>query len=189
MAESLRLFLVEDNEEVAFLTCKHLERAGHQVTSCRTGADALIVLGHTAFDLVLLDYILPDMKGLELMQTLTKEGISTPILMLTGYGNEKVATQALQAGALDYVVKDEALTFLAELPKRVQEAVTRHRLQQSNQLLIAALESARDGICIADLAGTILHVNKALEKMSGYGRQELIGQNPRLFKSGTHPAE
>jgi two-component system cell cycle sensor histidine kinase/response regulator CckA len=189
MAESLRLFLVEDQEEVAFLTCKHLERAGHQVTPCRTGADALIVLGHSTFDLVLLDNRLPDMKGLELLQVLSKENINTPILLMTAFGNEKVATQALQAGALDYVVKDEALTFLAELPKRVEEAVTRHRLQQSNQLLIAALESARDGICIADLQGTILHVNKALEKMSGYGRQELIGQNPRLFKSGTHPEE
>jgi PAS domain S-box-containing protein len=189
MAESLRLFLVEDQEEVAFLTSKHLERAGHHVTPCRTGADALIVLGHSTFDLVLLDNRLPDMKGLELLQVLSKENINTPILLMTAFGNEKVATQALQAGALDYVVKDEALTFLAELPKRVQEAVTRHRLQQSNQLLIAAIESARDGICIADLQGTILHVNKALEKMSGYGRQELIGQNPRLFKSGTHPAE
>jgi PAS domain S-box-containing protein len=186
MAEPLRLFLVEDEEEVAFLTRLHLERAGHHVTSCRTGTDALIVLGHSTFDLVVLDNELPDMKGVDLLRTLSREGIGTPVLMMTGYGTEKVATQALQAGALDYVVK-EGLTFLAELPKRVQEAVTRHRLQQSNQLLIAALESARDGVCITDLDGHILHVNNALEQMTGYGRQELTGKTPRLFKSGLHP--
>ena len=46
--EPLRLFLVEDEEEVAFLTRLHLERAGYDVTVCRTGADALIVLGTTS---------------------------------------------------------------------------------------------------------------------------------------------
>jgi PAS domain S-box-containing protein len=186
MTEPFRLFLVEDDEEVAFLTRLHLERAGYQVTACRTAADAFIVLSHNPYHLVLLDDRLPDMRGLEFLQTLAREGIRTPVLMMTACGNEKVATQALQAGALDYVVKDEACAFLAELPKRVQESVTRHRLQQSNQLLIAGLESARDGICITDLQGTMLHVNKALETMTGFGRQELVGHNPRLFKSGAH---
>src|SRR5438270_2306500 len=186
--EPLRLFLVEDEEEVAFLTRLHLERAGYEVTVCRTGADALIVLGHNPYHLVLLDNKLPDMNGLELIQTLAREGITTPVVLMTAYGDQKLAAQALRDGALDYLVKD-GVSFLAELPKRIQEAITRHRLQQSNQLLIAALESAKDGICITDLQGTMLHVNQALETMTGYNRQELIGQNPRLLKSATHGPE
>ena len=71
----------------------------------------------------------------------------------------------------------------------MHESITRYRLQQSNNLLIAALESARDGIMITDLQGTIQHVNQALEKMFGYDRQELIGQNPRIFRSGVHAHE
>ena len=59
----MQLFLVEDNDDIAFVTRLCLERAGHQVTVCHTGADALIVLGHSTYDLVLLDYILPDMKA------------------------------------------------------------------------------------------------------------------------------
>ncbi len=58
-----------------------------------------------------------------------------------------------------------------------------------NRLLIQALESARDGAVITDLQGTILNVNLALERMTGYSRQELLGQTPRLFKSGAHPPE
>jgi PAS domain S-box-containing protein len=188
MTEPLRLFLVEDDEEVAFLMRLHLERAGYAVTVCRTGTDALIVLGNSVFHLVLLDNNLPDMKGLELIQTLGREGNTTPVVLMTGYGDEKLATQAMQAGALDYIAKGDGVAFLAELPKRIQEALTRHRLQQSNRLLIAALESARDGICITDLQGTMLHVNKALESMTGYDRQELVGQNTRLFRSGQHGA-
>ncbi|HZT82398.1 MAG TPA: response regulator [Gemmataceae bacterium] len=187
MTEALRLFVIEDDDDVALLIRKGLERAGHHVTRCRTAADALIVLGHSSFDLILLDQRLPDMCGVELLHALAREGISAPALMVTAYGDEKLVAEVLKAGALDYVVKDPALTFLTELPKRVVESVTRYRLEQNNRLLAAALESARDGVMITDLAGTIQHVNHALERMTGYSRRELIGQNPRLFKSGLHP--
>jgi PAS domain S-box-containing protein len=188
VSESLRLFLVEDNDDIALLVRKTLERAGHQVTRCRTAADALTVLGHQAFDLVLLDQRLPDMLGIDLLHALQREGIAAPTLMVTGHGDEHLASQVLRAGALDYLVKDHDLLFLTELPKRVQESVLRHRLQTTNGLLIEALESARDGILITDLQGTIQHVNRALEGMTGYTRQELLGQEPsRLFSEAARP--
>ena len=189
MKDSLQLFLIENDDALASLVRKGLERAGHAVTRCRTAADALIVLGHGTYDLVLLGDRLPDMAGLDLLRTLAREGISVPCIVFTEAGQEQWGARALWAGALDYVVRDPAYTFLAELPKRVSEAVIRYRLQQNNRLLVAALESARDGIMITDLQGVILHVNQALEKMTGYSRQELIGQNPRLLKSGVHPVE
>ncbi len=189
MSEALQLFLVEDDDDFSYLMRKGLERAGHQVTVCHSGADALIVLSHSSFNLVLLDQKLPDMSGLDLLEAMHREGIATPVLMVTGYGDEHLAAQVLRAGALDYIVKDRALTFLADLPKRVHESITRFRLQQTNNLLIAALESARDGVMITDLQGTIQHVNHALERMFGYDRQELLGQNPRLFKSNVHTSE
>ena len=93
-----------------------------------------------------------------------------PTLMVTAFGDEQLATRALHAGALDYVVKDPALAFLAELPKRVGESVTRHSLKQLNRLLSAALESARDGVMITDRGHVIQHVNRALEEMTGFTR-------------------
>src|SRR3712207_6241642 len=99
MSEALRLFLVEDNEDHAFLIRKTLERAGHEVTACRTAADALIVLSHNTFNLVILDHHLTDMSGLDLLQTLQREGIATPVLYITGYGSEHLATKILQLGA------------------------------------------------------------------------------------------
>src|SRR4051812_10460999 len=102
MAESLRLFLIEDNDEMALVIRRHLERAGHRVTCCHTAADALIVLGQSAFDLVLLDHNLPDMSGLDLLVRLAREGIAVPVLVVTAYGDEDLVTRALRAGALDY---------------------------------------------------------------------------------------
>src|SRR5207245_10052124 len=55
-----------------------------------------------------------------------------------------------------------------------------------NRLLQQALESARDGILITDLQGTIVHVNLALEALTGYSRPELLGKNVRLLKSNLH---
>ncbi len=184
MSESLRLFLVEDNDDIAFVTRLCLERAGHQVTVCHNGTDALLVLSHASFDLVVLDYFLPDLKGSELLLRLRQDGNRTPILMLTAYGDQQLAAQVLREGALDYVVRDASSAYLNELPKRVAEATTRHRLQQANNLLIAALESARDGVILTDLQGVILHTNSALEGLFGYARNELIGQNAAsVFRS------
>jgi PAS domain S-box-containing protein len=189
MMSSLRLFLIEDEDPVALMIRRELERAEHHVTRCRTAADALIVLGQNTFDLVLLDQRLPDMTGLDLLHTLTRDGIAAPVLMITAFGDANLAARVMRAGALDYVVKDHKMSFLQELPKRVQESVTRYQLEQMNNLLIEALESARDGIMITDLEGTILKVNQALVNMTGYERQELVGQKPWPEKSNVHPPE
>jgi PAS domain S-box-containing protein len=189
MTEMLRLFLIEDQDEHSLLIRRSLERSGHHVECCRTGADALIVLTHKPFDLVILDQRLEDITGVELLRRLGSEGVVVPVLMVTAYGDEKLAAQVLLAGALDYIAKDPGLIFLTELPKRVVESVTRHRLEHLNGLLIQALESARDGIMITDLNGTMLKVNQALVELTGYSRAELVGQNPRLFKSTVQAPE
>ena len=88
--ESLNLFVVEDDDDIALLMRKSLERAGHQVTRCRTGADALIVLGHTTFDLVLLDQKLPDMAGAGPAASAGREGIAVPV----ADGHRRTATSS-----------------------------------------------------------------------------------------------
>jgi signal transduction histidine kinase/CheY-like chemotaxis protein len=186
MAETLDLFLVEDEDDVAFHMRRLLERAGHRVTVCRSGADALIVLTNRQFDLVLVDYRLdldPQMNGLDLLHALHREGISTPVLMVTAQGSEEFAADVLRAGALDYVTKTHK--GLAELPKRVDESVTRHRLLQSNRLLIAAQESARDGIFVTNLQGEVLHINGALERMFGFDRDELKRDGAAILRPMT----
>jgi PAS domain S-box-containing protein len=189
MDETFRLFLVEDDDDVAFLMRKSLERAGHSVQVCHNGTDSLLVLRNQSFHLVLLDQRLPDMLGLDMLNAMIADGIGIPVLLVTGLGDEDLAAKAFRAGAIDYVVKDRALGFLAELPKRVHEAITRHRLSQTNRLLVHALDSARDGVMITDAEGRIERVNDAFVRMYGYTRAELVGQTPRLLKSDVQPRE
>jgi PAS domain S-box-containing protein len=189
MAESLNLLLIEDNDDSAFLIQKSLERAQHRVTRCRTAAGALIVMQQQSFDLIILDQELPDMFGLDLLRQFERDGGGQPIIMVTGEGNEALAAEVLRLGALDYLVKDERMGFLVELPKRVLESVTRYRLERANGLLVQALESAGDGIMIVDRQGTIRTVNRALLALTGYERDELIGQAPQLLLGDSHSVE
>jgi PAS domain S-box-containing protein len=190
MTEKLDLFLIEDDDDVALLMQRCLERTGHEVKRCRTAAGAIIVLAQSRFDLVLLDRGLPDMEnGEDLLEHMARENIHVPVLMVTGRGDEQLAARVLRGGVLDYIVKDSALTWLIDLPKRVSACVNRYRLEQTNRLLIQALESAGDGIMITDLRGVIRHVNQALLDLTGYARAELLGGKPSLLKSGAHPPE
>lgn len=72
----------------------------------------------------------------------------------------------------------------------VLEDITERKLSEENNARLAtAVEQAAEVVIITDLSGTILYVNPAFEKTTGYTRQEAIGQNPRLLKSGKHDAE
>ncbi len=64
----------------------------------------------------------------------------------------------------------------------------RHRAEEERLRLVTAMEQAAEAVVITDVAGTIFYVNPAFEKITGYARQEVLGKNPRLFKSGKHDA-
>ena len=125
MAQSLRLLLVEDDEEMALLMQRRLERAGHQVTRCARADDALQVLAVSTFDLISLDMSLPGGDGLQLLQSLRRAGINTPVIMVTVSDDERLIAEVIRAGALDYVVQDLGLEFLKDLPERISKAVLR----------------------------------------------------------------
>src|SRR5262249_44824374 len=121
MAEPLTLLLIEDDPDCALLMRRVLERAGHHVTVCGSAEAALAVLRDRNFDLITLDQWLPGVKGLELLRMLNREGSVPPTIMVAPLSDEYLPAQALSAGALDFIVIDPGLTFLAELPEQVSQ--------------------------------------------------------------------
>lgn len=102
-----RVLVVEDESAIAELISLNLRHAGYEVTVVGDSARALAEVDRVLPDLILLDWMLPGMSGLELARRLRKEELSReiPIIMLTARGEEMDRVNGLEAGVDDYVVK------------------------------------------------------------------------------------
>ena len=113
----VKVLLVEDDAKVARFVTRVLSEEGFVVDRCISGTDAVTQGESGVYDLVILDWMLPEMDGLSVCRELRKRGVLTPILMLTARGETSERVLGLEAGADDYVVK----------PFEVEELVARMR--------------------------------------------------------------
>ena len=100
-----RILVVEDEPGIAFALKADLETEGYAVTVATTGNDALRLAQPDAFDLILLDIMLPGKDGFEVCRGLRRAGLATPIVLLTAKAQEAEKVMGLELGADDYVTK------------------------------------------------------------------------------------
>ena len=143
-ALSTKLLLVDDDVKLCRLVRDYLEPMGYSVTVAHTGPDGLEMAVGTEFDAVILDVMLPAINGLDVCKSVRKEGINTPILMLTALGTLDDKVSGLQAGADDYLVKP---FHFKELIARIQALTRRQQINTpavSNTLQVADLQLDRN---------------------------------------------
>ena len=141
------ILIVDDSETDRFTYRRYLEasnRYGCQVWECESAESALDFCEHTRPNLILLDYLLPDLDGLQFLQELAERVAIVPqIIMLTGQGNELVAVEAMKHGVKDYLIKGQ-LTPL-KLVTAITNALSEQKLQaqidrqQQQQQLLARI--------------------------------------------------
>ncbi len=100
-----RILIVEDDPETREFIAKGLTEAGFTLESTGSGRDGLYLATSGAFDLIILDRMLPEMDGLSIVKSLRAAGFSTPVLMLTAMSAVDERVRGLRAGADDYLVK------------------------------------------------------------------------------------
>ncbi len=146
---ALKILVIEDNKDHAFLTLKMLEKSfpASRIEIAETAIQAFQKVTDTSFDIVLSDYNLPDQDGLSILKNFKERGYDIPFVIMTGAGDEKLAVEAMQAGAYNYLVKDEV--YLNTLPRVIQDAMAKHdhkkerdRLQNEIREKNIALERA-----------------------------------------------
>lgn len=157
-----RILVVDDDPTDAALIVEHLARSAPHITVEIAGdpGSALLRLGpETGFDLLICDYLLPGMNGLEFMAEARRSGVHVPFILVTGMGNEDVVVSALKLGASDYLLKHGR--HYAELALRIELAIDRHRLQLANDR--AAAELAERQRALAALRESEQQLNLALD--------------------------
>src|SRR6266446_4170187 len=133
----LRILVVEDEAKVAQALREGLERAKYEVVVAPTGEEGFFLVNAEQFDLVILDLMLPGRDGLQVLSTLRKRGLQTPVLILTARDAIEDRVEGLDKGADDYLVKPFAFP---ELLARVRALLRRGRIEQAAQLGLADLE-------------------------------------------------
>jgi two-component system copper resistance phosphate regulon response regulator CusR len=150
----MRILVVEDEKRIADFLCRGLEGAGYAVDAAPTGAIALDHIHSTDYDLVILDLMLPDMDGLQVLEKIRNRKVGPPVLILSARGAVDDRVRGLETGADDYLVKPfafvELLARVRALLRRGQPAP--ERLQVADLMLDCVRRKVTRGPETIDLA-------------------------------------
>jgi len=126
--KSLRILYIEDEETLAQLVKRRLARKGFQVELALDGEAGLVLLSTGQFDVVIVDYQLPKMNGLDVLQQIADQNITTSAIMVSGVDDIRVVVKAMNLGCMDYLVKD-GNSYLELLPVHIEAVIARRDLQ------------------------------------------------------------
>jgi CheY-like chemotaxis protein len=119
--KEITVLVVEDNPDDADIIKVHLEKKGDtfKVDIENTGQKSLKKIEEKYYDVIILDHNLPDTTGIKILEGLRKKGIKTPVIMLTGADDRKIAVEAMKLGASDYLIK--SVELYTKLPNIILE--------------------------------------------------------------------
>jgi two-component system response regulator ChvI len=117
----VRVAVVDDDDDFRRALCFHLSDQGLEPIACSGGRSALELLSGEAVDVILLDWRMPDMNGLEVLRELRERGVATPVIFLTGLADEVFEEAALAGGAVDFVDKSRKLSILVRRIELIAE--------------------------------------------------------------------
>lgn len=129
---SISVLIVDDEEQICRIIARKLNKEGMTTFQAQDGQQAIATVKKEEIDVVILDYMLPDMTGLDVLQQIKQYDPKLTVFMLTAYGNIENAVQAIKLGAADYVNKPVELNLLVEMIAKASET---KQLKLENQLL------------------------------------------------------
>ncbi|MCE5334789.1 MAG: sigma-54 dependent transcriptional regulator [Desulfobacteraceae bacterium] len=100
-----RVLIVDDDEGLVYFLRRFFSREGLDVCTCGSGTAAVETVSAQPFDLILLDYKMPGLNGLDTLKEIRRRQVKTPIIVMTAYGTMETAIEAMRLGAYDYLLK------------------------------------------------------------------------------------
>ncbi len=189
MKKKIDILVIEDFKHDYLVMERTLQRSDIEckIDWIQRGEKVIQKLKSSSFDIVLIDYKLPDEDGLEVFRKIKREGIDIPVVFITASGNELIAAEAIKSGAQDYIVKDPLGRYLDVLPSVIKKALSQweaeqerkqaeRALRESEERFRAIFETAQDSVFIKDRNLKYTLVNPAVEKLLGLPASKLIGK-------------
>lgn len=190
---SRRIILVEDSTFDQKRITQVLEKGlpDHTVEVVATGEECIELLSDQDYDLVLLDYWLPGISGLEVLKWIRAQDPDLPVILCTGETDKGIVLQSVQAGCTAYLIKDK--NFFSLLPITVEKALRRDALEREKQSAVARLQESRDRyerlvtrsqdiMFQAAEDGRILYINPAVRRHLGVDPREFYEVPQRLMQ-------
>jgi diguanylate cyclase (GGDEF)-like protein/PAS domain S-box-containing protein len=180
-----RILLVDDRPELLQSLSDVVRMHGYEVEEALGGRAALAALEASEFDVVLLDLIMPEVSGHDVLEYAAKRKLAAKIIVVSGDASFSGARSALSFGAFDFVKKPyEPTELIATLEKalrhrRLEQSHEQmeHKLALSEQLHRFIVNSSPDVVYILDRNGCFSFLNDRVESLLGYRKEELIGKH------------
>ena len=183
-----RVLYVDDDPSFTEMLSTVLERETDclVIETARDAETGLETVREEPIDCVVSDYSMPGTDGLEFLHSVREEDDELPFLLLTGRGNEDIASEAISAGVTDYIQKQGGTDHYSLLANRITNAVEQYRagqkLERRNEELERVknrfqsfLKHSPDVITAIDGEGRIQYHSPAIERVLGYDQGELVG--------------
>ncbi len=182
-----KILLIEDNEldQRAFERMVKDESLPYDYVIAVSVSEARSKLVSERFDVAIADYQLGDGTVFDILDFVK----DTPIIFVTGAGNEEIAVKAQRAGAYDYLIKDSERNYLKAFPITVENVIKHKKIEEKLQLLSGAVMSTDDSVYIADMGNKIIFVNRAFCQTYGYRAEDVIGKDSSTLWIGKQQSE
>jgi PAS domain S-box-containing protein len=185
MYQRPKILIVDDEPRMCESLRLLLGNQGYEIHTANSGQEARDALTTLRFDLALLDIVMPDMDGHQLMDHISLRNPDTMIIAITGHASLESAVAALRRGAYDYLRKPFEYE---ELLKTVQNALNQKQLKSEKRIADGKLElseeryrylveNSPDIIYTLDDEGNFTFTSNAVERVLGYSSKSLIGQH------------
>lgn len=173
------ILVIDDSKEIVkHLTERVLPNFGYVTLHASDGKSGLALIREKKPDLVMLDYNLPEMTGIDVLREMAQSGLNTPVVLMTGYGSELSAIEAFRLGAKDYLIKPFTVDEILETIDRalVETRLLHDKAELAEQLRRTKLELSRQSqemdtlFSIGKALTSLLDVTKVMQRVQEAGR-------------------